>query len=363
MSKRRELAIVVVAAGLVGVAVVCGMKPGRSADAVLERFEAQQPHMGTIFRIVVYAADEKQARQACQAAFQRIAQLDNTMSDYKEDSELMRVCREAAGKPVKVSPDLFAVLVAAQEIAQASDGAFDVTIGPVVRLWRRARRQQQLPDAKRLEMARQLVGYQKLRLDRQHQTVELAQPGMILDLGGIGKGYAADAALAVLAQHGLPRALVAAGGDIRVGEPPPHASGWKVAIAGIEDGSRATEYLLLRQAAVSTSGDLEQFVEIGGRRYSHIVDPRTGQALVGRRSATVVAPTGTQSDAWATTLCVLGPEKGLPLVEKQAGFAARFLLADDTAKSSAGEPKSPTGRDTVPVRVFTTSNWTKLPRP
>jgi thiamine biosynthesis lipoprotein len=223
MSKRRELALVVVAAGLVAVAVVCGMKPGRSADAVLERFEAQQPHMGTIFRIVVYAADEKQARQACQAAFQRIAQLDNTMSDYKEDSELMRVCREAAGKPVKVSPDLFGVLVAAQEIAQASDGAFDVTIGPVVRLWRRARRQQQLPDAKQLEMARQLVGYQKLRLDRQHQTVELAQPGMILDLGGIGKGYAADAALAVLVQHGLPRALVAAGGDIRVGEPPPHA--------------------------------------------------------------------------------------------------------------------------------------------
>jgi len=361
MSKAKAL-VGMMAAACTTLVNMCWLPGGKAEDA-WQRFEAQQLHMGTLFRIVVYAPDQEHALTACRAAFVRIAHLDNIMSDYKEDSELMRVCREAADKPVKVSPDLFRVLQASQEVARQSDGAFDATVGPVVRLWRRARRQQQLPDTKRLEAARQLVGFEKLRLDPQQQTVQLALPGMLLDLGGIGKGYAADAALEVLERHGLKQVMVVAGGDVRVGEAPPGAIGWKIGIAGLQDGTRPTEYLLLRQVAVSTSGDLEQFVEIAGRRYSHIVDPHTGQALVGRRSATVVAPTGTQSEAWATALCVLGPEKGLALLEKRAGFAARFLLADDTAKSSAGETKSPTGEDTVPVRVFTTSSWAKLPRP
>lgn len=338
--------------------VLLSVGQDRGGSARLERYEAQQPHMGTLFRIVVYAASQEQALAATKEAFARIAQLDHIMSDYKEDSELMQVCRQAVGKPVKVSPDLFRVLDAAQQVAQNTDGAFDVTVGPVVRLWRRARRQRELPDAKRLQAAHKLVGYEKLKLDPKMQTVELSLPGMLLDLGGIGKGFAADEALAMLKKHGLPRAMVVAGGDVRAGEPPADTHGWKVAIAGIQNGAKATEYLLLANAAVSTSGDLEQFVQIGGQRYSHIVDPRTGQAQVGRRSATVVAPTGTQSDAWATALCVLG-EKGLPLIEKQPGLAARLLVVKEHL--SAEEPRAHPSDSTV--LVYTTTRWQRLPRP
>lgn len=342
---------------LASLAVCFSVAWGLAGSEKLQRYQAEQPHMGTLFRIVVYAPEEAKARAACQEAFDRIAQLDHIMSDYREDSELMQVCRQAAGKPVKVSPDLFRVLSAAQEVARATEGAFDVTAGPIIRLWRRARRQRELPDPQRLQAARALVGYEKLRLDTPAQTVELAQPGMVLDLGGIGKGFAADEALAILRKRGLPRALVVAGGDVRAGDAPPDARGWKIALADIRDGAKATDHLLLANVGVSTSGDLEQFVEIGGKRYSHIVDPKTGQALVGRRSATVVAPTSTQSDAWATALCVLG-EKGLALLEKRPDFAARLLIADDDKPASAPAPEK-----SVPVRSLTTTNWARLPRP
>ncbi|GBD36458.1 FAD:protein FMN transferase [bacterium HR36] len=351
------------AAGIVlGLAVWAGFVSSQGAAPNLERYQAEQPHMGTLFRIVVYSPDEARARAACQEAFRRIAQLDHTMSDYKEDSELMQLCRQPVGTAVKVSPDLFRVLWAGQQVARATDGAFDVTVGPIVRLWRRARRQRELPDEKRLEAARAAVGYEKLQLDPDRQTVTLLRPGMVLDLGGIGKGFAADEALQVLRRHGLNRAMVVAGGDVRVGEPPPAAAGWKIAIAGVQAGAKATEYLLLTNAAVSTSGDLEQYVEIGGRRYSHIVNPKTGQALVGRRSATVVAPTGTQSDPWATALCVLG-EQGLALIEKQPDLAARLLIAHDISKPPGNCAQSPTNTSQAGVRAYTSSRWSHLPRP
>ncbi|MCS7166911.1 MAG: FAD:protein FMN transferase [Gemmatales bacterium] len=342
------VSFVALVAGLPGVVLL------QASGEAEERYQAEQPHMGTLFRIVVYSPDEARARAACQGAFARIAQLDHIMSDYRDDSELTQLCRQAGGNPVKVSPDLFRVLSVAQEIARATDGAFDVTAGPVIRLWRRARRQRELPDPQRLQAARALVGYDKMRLDPDQQTVELKVAEMRLDLGGIGKGFAADEALHVLRKHGCTRAMIVAGGDVRVGDPPPNSRGWKIAIAGLENGAKATEHLLLAHAAVSTSGDLEQYFELNGTRYSHIVDPKTGQALLGRRSATVVAPTATQSDAWATALCVLG-EKGIPLIEKHAHFAARLILADD--ESPAAPPHVPQ------VRILTTSSWQRLPRP
>ena len=154
--------------------------------------------------------------------------------------------------------------------------------------------------------------------------------GMLLDLGGIAKGYAADAALAVLRQHGITRALVAAGGDIAVGDAPPDAQGWKVGIAPLKKPDAAPEhYLLLKNAGVSTAGDSEQFVEIAGKRYSHIIDPKTGIGLVGRRSVTVVAPNATISDGMDTGLCVLGVERGLKIVEARPDIAALFVFETD----------------------------------
>src|SRR5262249_25157796 len=155
------------------------------------------------------------------------------------------------------------------------------------------------------------------------QTVQLLKPGMRLDLGGIAKGYAADAAQEVLKKHGLTRALVAAGGDIVVSDPPPDTKGWKIGIAPLEDpDAEPKRYLLLSKGAESTSGDAEQFVEIGGKRYSHIVDPRTGLGLIGRMSVTVTARRGLDSDPLTKIAAVLGPEKGLPLIEKCPGASA-----------------------------------------
>jgi thiamine biosynthesis lipoprotein len=215
-------------------------------------------------------------------------------------------------------------------LAERSDGAFDVTVGPVVRLWRRARRRHELPDPDRLAKALELVGCQKLRLDPKARTAQLMKPGMLLDLGGIAKGYAADEALATLKRYGIESALVAGGGDIAVGSAPPGKAGWRIAIASLEPPGIANpkskiQNLLLRDAAVSTSGDAEQHVEIGGVRYSHIVDPKTGMALTGRSSVTIVAPNCTTSDGLATAVSVLGPERGLELVKDTPGAGVLFV--------------------------------------
>lgn len=304
--------------------------PLRAGSEKLSRFTFTEPHMGTRFRIVLYAPDEATARSAAAAAFARVKALDGCMSDYKPDSELMRLCAKAGEDPVSVSAELFTVLEKAQSVAEKSDGAFDVTVGPVVRLWRLSRRNSRLPDAEKLEKARSLVGYRNVRLDAKAKTVRLLKPSMQLDLGGIAKGYAADEALAELGRRGITSALVAAGGDIAVGAPPPDKDGWDVAIAPLDPGD-PVPHLLLHDAAVSTSGDAEQYVEIGGVRYSHIVDPRTGIGLTGRSEVTVVARRGIDSDSLTKVAAVLGPEKGLPIIEA-AGASARVVRMTEKGK-------------------------------
>jgi thiamine biosynthesis lipoprotein len=286
--------------------------------------------MGTQARIVVYAPDAAAASRASDAAFARIRELDEIMTDYRPTSELMLLCRQAGQGSQKISDDLYGVLSRAQEIARRTGGAFDVTVGPVVRLWREARRRKTLPDPERLASARDLVGFDKLRLDSGQQTAWLLRPGMLLDLGGIAKGYAADQALAVLKSHGIRSALVAIGGDIAVSSPPPDRKGWKIAIAPLDSSDQEpTRLLLLHDRGVSTSGDREQFVEIGGKRYSHIVNPRTGIGLEGRSSVTVVAPDATTSDSFATALSVLDPAQGLKLVKSTPRLGALIVQQDE----------------------------------
>ena len=311
-----------------------------------ERFTFQQPHMGTLFRIQLYAPDCDKAAAAARAAFARVAELNSIMSDYDPKSELMRLCDQAGGEPVKVSGPLFTVLARAQQVSRDSEGAFDVTIGPVVKLWRRTRKVARLPDADTLQAARALVDWRAVVLDPEQQTVQLKRKGMRLDLGGIAKGYAADEMLAILKKHGLSRALIAAGGDLRAGDAPPGKTGWTVAIAPLEPkgapNQEGPRYLTLVNAAVSTSGDAEQFVEIAGVRYSHLVDPRTGLGIPGRISATVVAPDGLTSDSLATALAILGPKKGFALLAKYKGVSGRFVQKNDSemkVEVSPGFPK------------------------
>jgi FAD:protein FMN transferase len=306
----------------------------RSATAVLQsplsRFEFAEPHMGTMMKIVLYASDKAAATTASRAAFDRIAALDHIMSDYDESSELMQLCRGAGGPPVSISADLCRVMAAAENLSEQSDGAFDITVGPVVQLWRRARRRHELPEPERLAAALALVGYWNVILNAQRRTARLLKPGMRLDLGGIAKGDAADQALMVLRGNRIPIALVAAAGDIAAGDSPLHRTDWRIGIETFESpASPPLEFLAIHNGAVSTSGDSEQHVEIGGVRYSHIVNPKTGMALTGRRTATVMAPHDIEADCYATALCVMGPERGFKLISRLPGAAA--LMVQDEA--------------------------------
>jgi FAD:protein FMN transferase len=295
----------------------------------LHRFEFKHPAMGTLFTITLYASDAPKAESAAHAAFKRIDALEDIMSDYQADSELMRLCDQPYGKPVAVSADLFDVLQRAQRISQLSDGAFDVTIGPCVRLWRFARKRKVLPTPAELAAAKAAVGWQKLRLYPRTRTVTLLAPNMRLDLGGIGKGYAADAAMQILNGRGLTRALVAASGDIAAGNPPPGERGWKVGIATL--GTRTNEIartVLLQNAGISTSGDSEQFIEIGGVRYSHILNPATGLGLTNRIQATIIGPDATTTDSLDTTISILGVRRGLALADALPHTAALIVTRE-----------------------------------
>jgi len=292
--------------------------------------------MGVDARLVVYAKDQTTAETACVAAFSRIADLDSIMSDYRKDSELMRLCDKSGGPPVKVSKDLFVVLKRAQEVSRLSKGAFDVTVGPLVGLWRKARKTAELPDPQAIEQARKLVGWKKVVLNSRTRTVKLMVQGMRLDLGGIAKGYAGDQAQIELKKHGITRALVEMGGDIVVSDPPPGTKGWKVRVPNAGKGKEAMD-LQFTNCGVSSSGDTEQFVVIGGIQYSHVVDPRTGQALTQRVQATVIARDGLTSDPLSTALTVTD-EKGRKQLGKAFPRTKKYLRVGGGAfRHSTGE--------------------------
>jgi thiamine biosynthesis lipoprotein len=254
--------------------------------------------MGVQARVVIYAATVPEGESAAAAAFARLDELEQVMSDYRPDSELMRLCARAGQGPIPIRDDLF--------IAAKTGGAFDPTLGPLTTLWRDSRRARSLPDAAALADARARTGWRRIHLDTRGRTADVTRPGMRLDLGGIGKGYAAHEAVKTLRARGIDRCLVAIAGDIAVGDPPPGNQGWTIAVGG--DNALAP----LRNTCISTSGDAEQFVQIEGVRYSHILDPATGLGLTRSVRATVIHPDGATADALATALAVLGCSAGTP---------------------------------------------------
>ncbi len=277
-----------------------------------QRYEYAELHMGVQVRLTVYADSQEKAEDGCTKAFARIAQLEDVMSDYRPTSEVMRLCDQPVGKPVKVSNDLFNVIKASQELAEKTGGAFDITVGPVVKLWRAARKSKQMPASNDLSKALQSVGWQKLKLDEKNHTATLLVANMKLDLGGIGKGFAGDEAIRTLKNNGLPIAMFEAGGDIVLGDAPPDTKGWTIEIE--QKIPRGPSRLTLANCAISTSGDTEQFIEIAGKRYSHVVDPHTGLGLTNHFAATIVAPDGMTSDSLSTALTVLGEKEAARLL-------------------------------------------------
>lgn len=304
-----DLRRLMIATLLIGALGVGGCRTAPPEPAHLERFEYTEPQMGVPFRIVMYAPDRAGADAAARAAFDRISALNAILSDYEYDSELSRLSRTAgSGEAIAVSAELWTVLERAQDLARRSDGAFDVTVGPVVSLWRKARRDQALPEPRRLQAALAATGWRHLELDPPRRTARLVAPRMRLDLGGIAKGYAVDEALRVLGGRGIRRALVSGGGDLAVSDPPPGRAGWRIEVPPL-DAPNAPEacHVLLRNEALATSGDVFQFVEIGGVRYSHIVDPATGLGLTDHSQITVIARDGLTADSLSTALSVRGP--------------------------------------------------------
>jgi len=283
--------------------------------------------MGTLMRIKLYAPSEASAKQGFRAAFDRIAQLDEILSDYNPNSELSRVAAAAFSQPVSISDDFARVVEASQQVAAQTEGAFDITVGPLTRLWRQARHDHLVPQPAAVQAAVARCGYRKLHFDSAAQTIKLDSPEMLLDVGGLAKGYAADAALAVLMNLGLPRALVAASGDLAFGDAPPGEPGWKIGIDSFDHADKPfTRVLFLTNAAVSTAGSTEQSLETNGKTYSHIIDPKTGMGLVDNITVTTIARRGIQADAADTAISVLGCEKGLAYVERVPGLAAFIVL-------------------------------------
>jgi thiamine biosynthesis lipoprotein len=299
------------------IVLLCG--GGCARSMTLSRFEYRQLEMGVQARMVVYAEKPQIAEEACRAAYARVAQLEDIFSDYRPTSEAMRLCAKSGGRPAAVSSELFDVLSRAVEISRRTDGAFDVTVGPYVQLWRTARKSGVLPSPEELQRARRSVGWPLIRLNPANHTVQLLAPDMRLDFGGIAKGYAGDQAIAVLESHGIRRALFEAGGDIVVSGPPPGKRGWTIELPGLANQPKSIE---LKDASVSTSGDAVQSVQIDGRRYSHVVDPTTGVGLSEHFAATVVAPKGILSDALSTALTVMGPERGMKLARRYPNVRA-----------------------------------------
>jgi len=298
------------------------------------RLEYARPCMGTLFRITLYAEDESAADKAADAAFTRIEQINAIASDYLPESELSHANIAPDNQPIPLSDDLYTLLDLSLKVARESEGAFDITAAYAVQQWRRARRQKKLPTPEETRHAIAMTDYRTVSLDPKARTLTKLKPGVLIDLGGIGKGYAADAALEILSDHGITRAVVAASGDLAIGDPPPGKEGWDITLRTFErpeDKDRLL-HVTLKNCGCSTSGDLHQFLELEGQRYSHIIDPGTGLGLTTRIACTVIAKDATTSDTWDTAGCILGVEKGLPLLGK-LGSICRYVIQDDNGQS------------------------------
>ncbi|MBK1818405.1 FAD:protein FMN transferase [Luteolibacter yonseiensis] len=286
--------------------LAASLAPFLQAGSPFQKFTFERGIMATRFAITCYDDDAAQAKAAADAAFDAAERINQVASDYIADSELLNLSKHFPGEPVATSPLLFKLISEARGFAEKTDGRVDPTLGPFTRLWRESRRRKTLPDEATLTKAREAVGWKSLVLDPHLSTIALMKGGMRLDLGGIAKGQAADAMLAVMATHGISRCCITAGGDVRLGDAPPDDTGWKIQVHTREKETEKS--LTLANCAVSTSGELHQFIEIDGTRYSHIIDPATGLGLTRTTAATVIAPDATTSDALATACCVAPPD-------------------------------------------------------
>ena len=275
----------------------------------LLRIESSLDAMGSVYTIVAYDEDRNALQSAIDLAFEEVSRLDGLLSNYKPRSEWSLVNREAGLHPVRVGPELFGLVEACLRYSQQSDGAFDITVGPLVRTWGFYKGSGRLPHRAEIREALAKVGYRNVILNRDNLTIRFAQPGVEMDPGGIGKGYAVDRIVDILRSRGIKRALVSAGGSSMygLGSPPDRTDGWHVNISHPKDAGRSVGELTLHDVSMATSGTSEKFFVSGGKLYSHIFDPRTGYpAAAGVLSVSVVAAKAIDSEAWTKPMFIQG---------------------------------------------------------
>lgn len=287
--------------------VVCFSLQGQTTTS-LYKVSAKYQQMGTHWKIIAYVEDTLIAKDYLAAAWAQLDALNQAMSDYDHQSELLQVCHSAStGEWLAISPALFEVLTRAQYFAKVSKGTFDVTVGPLSVLWRRAFRRQTFPDQAAVNLAKQSVNYRWLKL--KNQALRLRKEGMRLDLGGIAKGYAVDFLFEFLKEKGVHRLLIDGGGDIRVGEPPPNEEAWTIQLVN-------QKIFLLKHRSIATSGATYKYLEHNGIRYSHIINPRTGYGHQGNKLVTILSERCQDADALASIISLLNDGQQKRLAKK-----------------------------------------------
>jgi thiamine biosynthesis lipoprotein len=310
-SKSRLLALLLIP--LAGAAAGAG-------SSALERHEYRYV-MGTSVQVRTFGGDEAASRAAIDEAFASFAEIDRLMSNYRDDSELALVNRRAPADAVPVTDATFSVLDAARRVSAASDGAFDVTVGPLVRLWGFHDKTPHIPTAAELAAVRPLVDYRNVVLDPQRKTVHFVRQGVELDLGGIAKGFAVEVAAGVLRRRGLDGFIDAGGNQYLLGTPVGKKT-WTVGIKNPDRPDRVLGIVEKGETSVSTSSDDSNFLVAGNRKYGHILDPRTLEPSNAALSATVLSRDGTLADAVSKAAFILGPDAGLGLVDSFPGMSA-----------------------------------------
>ena len=280
--------------------------------------------MGTQVSITVVAKTEQEGEAAIDAAMAEVRRFDRMMSLYKDDSEITRVNLAAGKGPVEVSPEMIEMVEAARKISELTDGAFDVTVGPLVVLWQMRLKEGAAPTETEIESIKNRVGYRNIITDKKASTLFLMKPGMIMDFGGCAKGYVADRVAELLKGRGIDNAIVALAGDIRVMGHRPDGSSWRIGVQHPRDSAKTLTVLELSDKFISTSGDYERYQIVHRKRYHHILDPRTGKPSEGMESVTLVGERGSDGDPLATALFILGPKQGRKIVKK-LGYNAIFV--------------------------------------
>ena len=317
---------------------------------LMNRFENKKPAraqsaskvvMNTIAKIIAVAPDEKTAQLSIDSAFEKIYRLEKLMNRYDPNSQLSQVSRLAAKEAVKIDKDLFDVLQQSVQYSKKTDGAFDITVGPLVDLWKNCAEANSMPTDKQLARVKKQIGYEKVILDANDFSVRFASRGVSLDLGAIAKGFAADKAVAEMKKAGAIGGLIDLGGQIGCFGLTENKSKWIVGIqnpAKLQD-SHIIAKLALSDSAVATSGDYERFYKIGARRFSHIFNPATEKNADELISVTIIAANGTEADALATAVTVLGAQKGLQLIEKTPNTEAIIIKSagKELIKSSGAQ--------------------------